>query len=66
VEGVYKRYNQETPEDQWLKGDLTPRIARAAALLGKIWDSAFNAASSTGLPGASVDAAEPDWIPMSR
>jgi hypothetical protein len=66
VEGVYKRYNQETPEDQWLKGDLTPRIARAAALLGKIWDSAFNAALSGDLPNASVEAVEPDWIPISR
>lgn len=66
VEGVYKRYNQETPEDQWLKGDLTPRIARAAALLGKIWDSAFHAAAASDFPDVSVDAAEPEWMPISR
>lgn len=64
VAAVYDRFDQETPEDTWLKGDLMPRIGRAAALLGKVWDAAFSAAGVTELPFENVDASEPEWIPL--
>jgi hypothetical protein len=66
VATVYQRFDQEAPEDEWLKGDLMPRIGRAAALLGKIWDAAFEAAGSVELPGSNVEASEPEWIPLAR
>ena len=66
VAAVYERFDQETPEDTWLKGDLMPRIGRAAALLGKIWDASFSAAGSVELPLENVEAAEPEWMPLAR
>lgn len=64
LEAVYKRFDQETPEDKWLTADLVPRVGRAAALLGKIWDVAFTVAGVDKLPTDGVGAEEPEWIPM--
>jgi hypothetical protein len=61
---VYQTFESNQPDDQWLEEDLTPRIARAAALLGKIWDVAFTVAGTQNLPGHHVNAPEPEWIPM--
>lgn len=67
VSDVYKRFDLESPEDQWLKQDLVPRVGRAAALLGKLWDSAFSGASGlTELSRDNVGAEEPEWIPLSQ
>ncbi|MCX6126024.1 MAG: zinc dependent phospholipase C family protein, partial [Proteobacteria bacterium] len=53
AEGAFNAMDQITPQfeanrynDQWLTDDLTPRLARAAALLGKVWDVAFVAAGA--------------------
>lgn len=66
VAAVYDRFDEATPEDEWLKDDLMPRVGRAAALLGKVWDAAFNAAGSVELPEVSVEAVEPEWMPLAR
>lgn len=67
VADVYRRFDMESPEDQWLKQDLVPRVGRAAALLGKLWDVAFNVADGMHeLPSDNVGAEEPNWIPMSE
>jgi hypothetical protein len=66
VEAVYQRFDKDSPEDAWLKDDLMPRIGRAAAFLGKIWDAAFTAAGEQDLPYGHVDAPEPEWIPLKR
>jgi hypothetical protein len=66
LEPVLKRFDRSTPDDQWLEQDLTPRIGRASALLGKIWDVAFTVAGTGNLPSGNVDARDPEWIPMSQ
>jgi len=65
VGSVYSRFDKESPEDGWLKDDLMPRIGRAAALLGKIWDVAFTVSGISRIQGENVGADEPEWIPMS-
>lgn len=64
LETVYDRFEKGNPDDAWLTSDLQPRIARASALLGKIWDVAFTVAGTQNLPVNSVDAKDPEWIPM--
>ena len=64
LKGVYDRFDQNSPDDEWLSKDVTPRIGRASALLGKIWDVAFATVEGGKLPDKSVGAKEPEWIPM--
>ena len=64
LKGVYDRFEQSSPDDQWLEGDVSPRIGRASALLGKIWDVAFASVGAGKLPDKSVGAKEPEWMPM--
>ena len=64
LKGVYDRFDQSSPDDQWLSEDVSPRIGRASALLGKIWDVAFATVAGGKLPDKSVGAKEPEWIPM--
>ncbi len=63
---VYDKFEASSPDDQWLTKDLTPRIARASALLGKIWDVAFTVAGTQNLPIQNVNAVDPEWIPMAH
>jgi hypothetical protein len=51
-------------DDVWLTSDLQPRLARASALLAKIWDVAFVTAGVTAAPTTSVNASEPAWMPL--
>jgi hypothetical protein len=55
---------QGAPDDQYLIKDLKPRLAKASALLGKIWDSAFVSAHVSKLPHNNLNVQEPTWIPM--
>lgn len=66
LEAVYNKFEAANPDDQWLTKDLTPRIARASALLGKIWDVAFTVAGTQNLPASNVGAEDPEWIPMAH
>ena len=66
LESVYDRFDHEKPDDKWLKQDLMPRIGRAAALLGKIWDVAFTVAGTDKLPARGVEARDPEWIPLAN
>lgn len=51
-------------DDEWLAADVKPRMARAAALLGKIWDVAFTMSGVRGIPRQDLRVKEPNWIPM--
>ena len=51
-------------DDAWLTTDLQPRLARASALLAKIWDVAFVTAGVQAAPSSSVNASEPAWVPL--
>ncbi len=64
LETVYQKFESSNPDDKWLTTDLTPRIARASALLGKIWDVAFTVAGTQNLPANNVKAEDPEWIAM--
>jgi hypothetical protein len=66
LEGVLKRFDQSSPDDKWLEEDLKPRIGRASALLGKIWDVAFTVAGTSHLPSGNLGAQDPEWIPMGQ
>lgn len=66
LKSVYDRFDQGNPDDQWLSTDLMPRVARASALLGKIWDVAFTVAGTQNLPANSVNANDPEWIPLGQ
>ncbi len=66
LEAVLKRFDRDDPEDKWLEQDLKPRIARASALLGKIWDVAFTVAGTRNLPLDNLGAEDPEWIPMGQ
>ena len=63
LKSVYDRMDGK-PDDKWLEQDLKPRIARAAALLGKIWDVAFTVAGTENLPSGNMDVKDPEWIPL--
>ncbi|MCX6116701.1 MAG: zinc dependent phospholipase C family protein [Proteobacteria bacterium] len=52
--------------DEWLTSDLKPRLARASAVLGKIWDAALTTAQVKNLPKENIKAAEPRWMPMEK
>jgi hypothetical protein len=64
LETVYQKFESSNPDDKWLSNDLTPRIARASALLGKIWDVAFTVAGTQNLPVKNLNVEDPEWIPM--
>jgi S1/P1 Nuclease len=66
LETVYSHMKPGQSDDQWLEADLTPRIGRASALLGKIWDVAFLTAGTQNLPTANVGAVDPEWTPIGQ
>jgi hypothetical protein len=71
AEGAFEAMDQIRPQfeggqynDEWLKDDLKPRMARAAAMIGKIWEVAFVTSGARGMPPQNLAVKEPEWIPF--
>jgi len=50
--------------NSWLQEDLKPRLARASALVAKLWDVAFLEAGDATPPSQNLSVKEPEWIPF--
>ena len=63
---VYDHMKAGANDDAWLEADLKPRIGRASALLGKIWDVAFLTAGTQNLPTTNIHATTPEWTAIGQ
>lgn len=64
MDQILGQFSSDDQDDEWLKKDLTPRVARAAALLGKVWDVAFTASGARNMPSQNLNTQVPAWIAM--
>jgi S1/P1 Nuclease len=66
LETVYDHMKANDNDDAWLESDLKPRIGRASALLGKIWDVAFLTAGTHNLPTTNLGVESPAWTAIGQ
>ena len=66
LETVYDHMKSNNNDDAWLESDLKPRIGRASALLGKIWDVAFFTAGTQNLPTTNLGVTAPEWTAIGQ
>jgi hypothetical protein len=64
MDQIRPQFERGNYNDSWLKDDLKPRMAKASALLGKIWEVAFVTSGARGMPAQNLAAKEPEWIPF--
>ena len=64
MEQILPQFDRDQYNDAWLTKDLKPRMARASAMLGKIWDVAFIMSGARGMPRENLAVQEPEWMPF--